>query len=73
MLECMIIEGSYNSELFLIFIEDLLSKMQPYPAAKSVIVMDNCAIHKDPRIQDLITGRCVLTSSLNCISKSGVI
>ncbi|KAJ3904813.1 hypothetical protein F5879DRAFT_40703 [Lentinula edodes] len=31
--------------------------MQPFPAPKSVIVMDNARIHKDPRVLDLITSR----------------
>ena len=55
--ECMIIEGSYNTELFISFIEDLLLKMQPFPALMSVIVMDNCAIHKAPEIRELIEAR----------------
>ena len=57
--ECMIEEGSFNTELFLIFIEDLLSKMQPFPAPTSVIVMDNCAIHKSPEIRELIETRYI--------------
>ncbi len=57
MIECMIIEGSFNMELFTRFIEDLLGKMQPFPASKSVIVMDNCAIHKAPEIRQLIEDR----------------
>ena len=53
----MIIEGSYNTDLFLTFIEDLLGKMQQFPEAKSVVVMDNCAIHKAPEIRELIETR----------------
>lgn len=33
--------------------------MQPFPALKSVIVMDNCAIHKAPEIRELIESRYV--------------
>lgn len=33
--------------------------MQPYPAPNSVIVMDNCRIHKDPEIIELIESRYV--------------
>ncbi len=58
----MIVEGSFNTELFTQFIEDLLGSMQPFPAAKSVIVMDNCAIHKAQQIRDLIESRQVLIS-----------
>ncbi|EJC99415.1 uncharacterized protein FOMMEDRAFT_93813 [Fomitiporia mediterranea MF3/22] len=55
----MIIEGLFNIELFLEFINDLLAKMQPFPAPRSVIVMDNCTIHKAPEIQELIKVRYV--------------
>ena len=54
MIECMIIEGSFNTELFTTFISDLLDKMQPFPAPNSVVVMDNCVIHKAPEIRELI-------------------
>ncbi len=50
----MIIEGSFNTESFTMFIVDLLNKMQPFPAPKSVIVMDNCKIHKAPEIREMI-------------------
>ncbi|KAI5822085.1 hypothetical protein K523DRAFT_217490, partial [Schizophyllum commune Tattone D] len=49
-----IVEGSFTSDLFYDFIDGLLDKMQPYPNPRSVIVMDNCRIHKDPAILDLI-------------------
>jgi transposase len=35
--------------------------MQPYPAPNSVIVMDNCRIHKSPRIREMIETRFVLS------------
>ena len=57
MIECMVVEGSFNTELFIGFIKSLLGKMQPFPHANSVIVMDNCAIHKAPEIRDLIESR----------------
>lgn len=60
MLHCEIIEGSFNTELFTKFIEGLLLHMNRFPAPNSVIVMDNCAIHKDPAIRELIESRCVL-------------
>lgn len=62
MIECMIIEGSFNTETFTSFIADLLGKMQPFPAAKSVVVMDNCVIHKAPEIREMIESRQVLSS-----------
>ncbi len=39
------------------FIEDLVNKMQPFPARNSVVVMDNCKIHKAPEIRELIEAR----------------
>jgi hypothetical protein len=41
-----VVEGSFNSDLFKEFIDALLPKMQPFPGPNSVIVMDNCRIHK---------------------------
>lgn len=48
-------QGTFNLDRFLSFIELLLTRMQPYPNPKSVIVMDNCKIHKDPCILNAIT------------------
>jgi hypothetical protein len=45
-IHCDILEGAFDSEQFFIFIDRLLDQMQPFPAPKSVIVMDNCRIHK---------------------------
>ena len=56
-IECMIVEGSFNSDLFLIFIRNVLNRMQPFPGPNSVIVMDNCAIHKVPEVRELIEAR----------------
>lgn len=67
-IECKIIEGSFNTNLFTSFIEDLLEKMQGFPAPKSVVVMDNCSIHKAPEIRELIESKCVV--HLLCYSTS---
>ncbi|KIK93897.1 hypothetical protein PAXRUDRAFT_144024, partial [Paxillus rubicundulus Ve08.2h10] len=56
-LHCDIVEGSFCGNTFKQFIEQLLDNMQPYPAPNSMIVMDNCAIHKHSDIQDLIQSR----------------
>jgi hypothetical protein len=45
------------------FISGLLENMQPYPNPNSVLVMDNCQIHKDPEIQFMIEERYVLQIS----------
>jgi hypothetical protein len=54
-IHCDIMEGAFNAELFQCFIECLLEQMQTFPSPNSVIVMDNCRIHKNPAILDLIT------------------
>jgi hypothetical protein len=52
-----IVEGSFDTQLFKQFIERVLDQMEPYPAPNSVIVMDNCQIHKHPSIIELIHER----------------
>lgn len=53
-LHCDIVEGAFNSGSFYTFIECTLDRMQPFPTPNSVIVMDNCRIHKHPEILELI-------------------
>ncbi|KLO16719.1 hypothetical protein SCHPADRAFT_822917, partial [Schizopora paradoxa] len=52
-----IVEGSFNTALFTEFIEVLLEHMNPFPEPNSVIVMDNCRIHKSPLIVEMIEQR----------------
>ncbi|KAF9504669.1 hypothetical protein BS47DRAFT_1307798, partial [Hydnum rufescens UP504] len=47
-------EGAFDTKAFLAFILDLLPCMQPFPGHNSVIMMDNCHIHKDPCILQAI-------------------
>jgi hypothetical protein len=54
-----IIEGSFTTETFTEFIDGLLDKMNPFPGPNSVIVMDNCRIHKADKIRKMIEERCV--------------
>lgn len=58
-LHCKIVEGSFCTETFSQFIEGLLDNMQLYPGPNSVIVMDNCRIHKHPHIQDTVGKKTV--------------
>lgn len=58
-LHCDIVEGSFTTATFKRFVERLLDNMQPFPNPNSVIVMDNCQIHKHPEIQDVIKARYV--------------
>ena len=52
-----IVEGSFNKIRFAQFIDGLLDQMNPFPLPNSVIVMDNCRIHKCAEILDMITAR----------------
>ncbi|KAF9221319.1 hypothetical protein BS17DRAFT_810015 [Gyrodon lividus] len=56
-LHCDVVEGSFCTETFTNFINGLLEKMQPYLAPNSVIVMDNCQIHKHHSIQSMIEAK----------------
>ena len=53
-LHCDILEGSFDTASFYTFIKHTLNNMQPFLAPNSVIMMDNCCIHKHPDIQNLI-------------------
>ncbi|KAG8734719.1 hypothetical protein FRC10_011500, partial [Ceratobasidium sp. 414] len=48
------VEGSFTSLLFSDFINGLLETMSPFPGPNSVVMMDNCWIHKDPDVLDKI-------------------
>ncbi|KAF9234994.1 hypothetical protein BU15DRAFT_65215 [Melanogaster broomeanus] len=65
-LHCSIVEGSFCTESFTTFISGLLDSMQPFPAPNSVIVMDNCRIHKHPDIQELIESRINMNFAVLC-------
>lgn len=51
------VQGSFTKALFTDFIRGLLAsnKVAPFPNPNSVIVMDNCRIHKCPEALQLIT------------------
>jgi len=52
-----IAEGSFTKLTFAGFIDGLLEHMNPFPEPNSVIVMDNCRIHKSELIQEMIHER----------------
>lgn len=52
-LDCMTIEGTTNSNVFQVFVEQILVKCL-WPRA--VVVMDNLSAHKAKIIESLITG-----------------
>lgn len=51
MILCEVKEGSFDGKSFRHFISNLLEVME----RGSVIVMDNCRIHKDPATLEMIT------------------
>jgi hypothetical protein len=55
------VEGSFDMELFNDFIESLLNVMNPWDPLthlpNSVIVLDNCKIHKDPGLVEHVESR----------------
>lgn len=52
-----IVEGSFDQQKFGTFIDSLLDQMNPWPLPNSVIIMDNCRIHKDTDLLDRIIAR----------------
>ncbi|KIJ06059.1 hypothetical protein PAXINDRAFT_92561, partial [Paxillus involutus ATCC 200175] len=48
------IEGSYDTEEFYDFIAEELPHMNPYPQGCSVLVLDNCRIHHNEDLVDLV-------------------
>ncbi|EIW58335.1 uncharacterized protein TRAVEDRAFT_124639, partial [Trametes versicolor FP-101664 SS1] len=54
-----IFEGSVNKERFIAFVHgELAPKLTPYPGPRSVVVMDNCAIHHDEEIRQIVEVEC---------------
>jgi antirestriction protein len=49
--------GSFDGDSFQEFLEGLLKIMNPYPAEKSVLVMDNCAIHHVEGVAEMCAER----------------
>ena len=60
MIDCMIVKGAFNTKLFTTFIKGLLDKMNPFPSPQSVLIMNNCSIHKAPEIHKIIEYRSAL-------------
>jgi hypothetical protein len=52
-----ILEGSFDSDSFAGFINGLLCHMNPFPGPNSVVVMDNCSIHKSDLVCEMIEAR----------------
>ncbi|QRV79972.1 DDE superfamily endonuclease [Ceratobasidium sp. AG-Ba] len=52
-----VVKGSFTADTFRNFIAKVLDKMNPYPGENSILVMDNCRIHKDPETLEMIVAR----------------
>ncbi|ODQ50892.1 hypothetical protein SAICODRAFT_44558, partial [Saitoella complicata NRRL Y-17804] len=53
-----IFQGSFNADCFVEFVkEELLPIVGPYPGPNSIVVLDNCRIHHDPRVAELLVER----------------
>ena len=63
-LEYEIYQGSFNRERFALFVRKVLKKMNPWPALRSVLVMDNCTTHHSVMIKDLCREAGVLLEYL---------
>jgi len=49
------ISGSVDGgEFFDFVVEDVLPRMEPYPSRRSVLVMDNCSIHKSDALRQAV-------------------
>ncbi|KAG2744232.1 hypothetical protein P692DRAFT_201722169 [Suillus brevipes Sb2] len=50
-----VVEGSFDGETFLAFVAvKLLPYMNPFPGERSVLVLDNCRIHHNEDLQELV-------------------
>lgn len=59
-----VVEGSYDTQKFYDFItEEVLPQMNPFPAERSVLILDNCRIHHNDDLVELVenAGVCEFT------------
>jgi len=50
-----ILQGSFTAAMFFYFVHDmLLPQYNPFPASKSVIIMDNAQVHRHSIIRDIV-------------------
>ncbi|KIK00677.1 hypothetical protein K443DRAFT_76879, partial [Laccaria amethystina LaAM-08-1] len=53
-----VVEGSVDSDEFFDFIvEDILPQMNPYPQDRSVLILDNCVIHKSALLREMVEAK----------------
>ncbi|KIK76359.1 hypothetical protein PAXRUDRAFT_170177, partial [Paxillus rubicundulus Ve08.2h10] len=49
-----VVEGSFNQETFIQFLQEDLPMTTPFPGPQSILVMDNAHIHHSLEIEDLV-------------------
>ena len=54
-----IVKGSYDSEKFVQFVDELINVMNPYPGKNSMLVIDNCWIHHVPEVEEVCAAEYV--------------
>jgi len=60
-------EGAYDGHGFVEYIQCLLPHMNPWPEARSVLVMDNCAIHHVDEVLPLCEEQFGVVLLFTCI------
>ncbi|KAF9011500.1 hypothetical protein BDZ89DRAFT_964025 [Hymenopellis radicata] len=53
-----IFEGSVTKERFIRFLEEKCPLLNPFPAERSIVILDNCSIHHDEDIRRIIEDEC---------------
>ncbi|TDL16344.1 hypothetical protein BD410DRAFT_731465, partial [Rickenella mellea] len=53
-----IFEGSVNKERFIQFLSQQAPRMTPFPGPRSVVIIDNCAIHHDEEVRRIVVDEC---------------
>ncbi|TRM55320.1 hypothetical protein BD626DRAFT_381891, partial [Schizophyllum amplum] len=51
---CRVVKGSVDGEEFLDFVLNDIPQMNPWPAPRSVLLLDNCNIHKSEILREAV-------------------
>jgi hypothetical protein len=49
--------GGYNGDQFVDWLEGLLEVMNPYPAPRSILILDNCRIHHVAEVEEMCNAK----------------
>ncbi|KIK29407.1 hypothetical protein PISMIDRAFT_88936 [Pisolithus microcarpus 441] len=65
-----VIEGTYDTQQFYDFIaEEVLPQMNPFPAEHSVLILDNCRIHRNDALVELVENAGMCRFSFVCTNQ----